>query len=184
MKWKIPENSLFAILQRQSWWVSALAALATFVVVQNFVAWVYALFATLPFTVIALMVAWKQIFGPNGARVEKTLEKTRSMSWEDFAQALERGYRAEGYAVQRATGVVDFELEKLGYVTLVSARRWKAARTGIEPLKELAAAGERLGARECRYAVAGELTEQARAFARQKGVKLVEGAELARLVRG
>lgn len=55
--------------------------------------------------------------------------------------------------------------------------------TGIEPLKELVAAGEQRDARECRYAVAGDLTEQARAYAIKKGVKLVEGAELARLVR-
>jgi restriction system protein len=184
MKWKIPENSLFAILQRQSWWVSALAALATFVVVQHFIPWGYALFATLPFTVIALIVAWKQLFGPGGVRMEKALEKIRGMAWEDFAQALERGYQADGYTVRRVDGAVDFELEKLGYLTLVSARRWKAARTGTEPLKELASAGEKRSARECHYAVAGELTEQARAFARQKGVKLVEGAELARLVRG
>ena len=184
MKWKLPENSLFALLQRQGWWVSALAAVATFLVVQNFIAWGYALFATLPFTVIALMVAWKQVFGPNGARVEKALEKTRSMAWEDFAQALERGYKAEGYTVQRVNGAVDFELEKLGYLTLVCARRWKAARTGIEPLRELAATGEKRTARECHYVSAGVLTEQARAFATQKGVKLVEGAELARLVRG
>lgn len=184
MKWKIPENSIFAMLLRQSWWVSALAALATFVVVQNFVPWGYALFATLPFTVITLMVAWKQLFGPTGARVEKALEKTRSLSWEDFAQALERGYRAEGYTVQRVDGAADFELQKLGYLTLVSARRWEAARTGVDPLRELAAAGEKREARECHYAVAGELTDQARAFARKKGVKLVEGAELARLVRG
>jgi len=183
MKWKIPDNSIFAILLRQSWWVSALAALATFAVVQNFIAWGYALFATMPFTVLTLIVAWKQIRTPSSARVAKALEKTRSMSWEDFAQALERGYRAEGYAVQRVDGAVDFELEKLGYVTLVCARRWKAARTGIEPLRELAAAGEKRGARGCQYAVAGELTAQARTFAQQKGVKLVEGAELARLVR-
>jgi len=184
MKWKIPENSLFAILQRQSWWVSALAALATFVVVQNFIPWGYALFATLPFTVIALMVAWKQAFGPGGARMEKALEKIRGMAWEDFAQVLERGYKAEGYAVQRVDGVADFELEKLGYLTLVSARRWKAARTGTEPLRDLATAGDKREARECQYVVAGELTEQARTFAKQKGVKLVEGAELARLARG
>jgi restriction system protein len=85
--------------------------------------------------------------------------------------------------VRRLDGAVDFELEKLGYVTLVCARRWKAARTGVEPLKELAAAGEKRGARECRYAVAGELTAQARAYASKQGVKLVEGAELAKLVR-
>ncbi len=183
MKWKMAENSLFAILLRQDWWMSALIAIGIFGAVQNFMPWGYALFATAPFTVITLMVAWKQIRTPSGARVEKALEKICSMSWEDFAQALETGFRNEGYAVQRVEGAVDFELEKAGRVTLVCARRWKAARTGMEPLKELAAAGERRSAGECRYAVAGGLTAQARAFAKKKGVKLVEGAELARLVR-
>jgi len=183
MKWKMAENSLFAILMRQDWWVSALIALAVFGLVQNFMAWGYALFATTPFTVITLIVAWKQIRIPGGARLDKRLEKIRSLSWEEFAQALEAGYRAEGYAVQRVDGAVDFELEKAGRVTLVSARRWKAARTGMEPLKELAATGERRDAAECRYAVAGELTAQARAYANQKRVKLVEGAELVKLVR-
>lgn len=182
MKWKMAENSLFAILLRQDWWVSALIALAVFVAMQNFIPWGYALFATMPFTVITLMVAWKQIRTPSGARVEKALEKIRSLPWEDFAQALETGFRAEGYAVQRIDGAADFALEKAGYVTLVCARRWKAARTGIEPLKELAAAGEQRDARECRYAVAGELTSQARAYATKQGLKLVEGAELVKLV--
>jgi len=53
----------------------------------------------------------------------------------------------------------------------------------MEPIRELVAAGEQRDARGCRYAAAGELTEQARAFAQQKGVKLVESAGLARLVR-
>jgi len=183
MKWKMAENSLFAILMRQDWWVSALIALAVFGAVHTFMAWGYALFATTPFTVITLMVAWKQIRVPGGARLEKALEKVRSLSWENFAQALETGFKAEGYAVQRVDGAADFELEKSGRVTLVCARRWKAARTGMEPLKELAAAGEKRSAAECRYAVAGELTEQARAFATKQGMKLVEGAELAKLVR-
>ncbi len=183
MKFKLAENSLFAILMRQSWWVSALVAVAVFALVQNFMAWGYALFATTPFTVIMLMVIWKQIRTPSGARLEKALERIRSLPWEDLAQALETGFRAEGYAVRRVKGAADFELDKLGYVTLVCARRWKVARTGVEPIRELAEAGEKQDARGCRYVVAGELTEQARIFAQQKGVKLVEGVELVRLVR-
>jgi restriction system protein len=184
MKWKMAENSLFAILLRQDWWVSALLALAVFGAVQNFIPWGYAIFATMPFTVITLIVAWKQIRTPSGELVEKAQEKIRSLSWEDFAQALEAGFKAEGYTVRRVDGAADFELEKLGYVTLVCARRWKVARTGVEPLKELTAAGEKRDARECRYVVAGELTAQARAYATKQGVKLVEGAELVKLVRG
>jgi restriction system protein len=183
MKWKIAENSLFAILLRQDWWVSALLALAVFVAVQNFIHWGYALFATAPLAVVTLMVAWRQIRSPGGAKMEKTLEKIRGLPWEDFAQALETGFTKEGYAVRRVEGVADLELEKLGYVTLVSARRWKASRTGIGSIKELAAAGEKSGARECRYVVAGELTAQAREYAQQQGVKLLEGAELVELLR-
>ncbi len=184
MAWKLPENSLFGILMRKDWWVSALAALATFVLVQNFMPWGYALFATTPFTAITLMVIWKRFRVPSGARLERMLEKIRAMAWEELAQALERGFRAEGFAVKRIKGAADFELEKLGYVTLVGARRWKVARTGVEPLRELVAYGERRDARQCRYVVAGALTEQARAYAKEQDVTLVEGAELARLVRG
>jgi len=59
------------------------------------------------------------------------------MTWEEFARALEEGFRREGYAVKRAEGAADFELEKAGRVSLVCARRWKASVTGVEPLKEL-----------------------------------------------
>ncbi len=183
MKWKLAENSLFAILLRRSWWVSALIALAVYVAVQNFMPWGYALFATTPFTLITLMVIWKQIRTPSPARVAKALENIRGLPWEDLAQALEQGFKAEGYNVQRVKGAADFELEKMGYVTLVSARRWKVARTGVEPIRELVAAGEKQDARGCRYVVAGELTEQARKYAQQRGVKLVEGVELVKLVR-
>lgn len=180
---KLPENSLFAILMRKDWWVSALCALATYALVQNFMSWGYALFAAVPFSVITLMVAWKQFRVPGGARLERALEKIRALSWEEFAQALEAAFKAEGYAVTRVKGVADFELEKLGYVTLVSARRWKVARTGVEQLKELVEYGERRDARQCRYVVAGELTEQARAYAKAQGVTLLEGVELVQRVR-
>lgn len=184
MKWKMAENSLFGILLRKSWWVSALVALGTFGAMMNFIEWGYALVATTPFFVIAVIAAWRQIRVPSGARLDRALEKVRAMSWEDFARALEAGFRKDGFAVQRVEGAADLELEKAGRVSLVCARRWKAARTGAEPLKELVAAGEKRGAGECMYVVAGELTEQARGFAKDRGVKLVEGAGLAGLVRG
>jgi restriction system protein len=63
----------------------------------------------------------------------------------------------------------------------VAAKRWKASRTGVEPLKELVELGQKRGAGECWYFCAGEMTENARIFARDKAVKVVEGAELARL---
>lgn len=180
---KLRENSLFAVLLRARWWASALVALGVFALVRLFLPEDLAFFATLPFIVIAVVVAWKELRQPRGARLEAALEKMRAMSWEEFAAGVEQGYRRLGYSVKRTEGAADFELEKDSRVSLVSARRWKAARTGVEPLKELASAGEKRGAGECVYVVAGELSEQARRLAEEKRVRLMEGAGLYTLVK-
>jgi len=69
------------------------------------------------------------------------------------------------FPLRRIDGAVDLVLEKLGYVTLVCARRWQVARTGVEPLRELVAASEKCEARGCQYAVAGvELARLVRVY--------------------
>ena len=183
MKWKMAENSLFAILLRAPWYVSVLVSVGVFGLVRLFLPWSYALFGTLPFIVIALTAVWRQLRAPSGKKVAAGLEALRALSWEEFAGVLEEGFRREGYAVKRVSGAADFELHKAGRLSLVSARRWKAAATGVEPLKELVAAGEKREAGECVYVVAGEVTANARAFAAEKALRLVEGAALAALGR-
>lgn len=180
---KLRKDSLFAVLMRARWWVSVLVALGVFALARLILPAGFALFATLPFIVIACVVAWKEVRQPRGARLERALEKMRAMSWEEFGAGVEEGFRRQGHAVKRAQGIADFELEKDGRLSLVSARRWKAARTGVEPLKELAGAAEARGAGKCVYVVAGELSEQARRFAEDKRVSLMEGAGLYALLK-
>jgi len=67
-------------------------------------------------------------------------------------------------------------------MALVSCKRWKAARTGVEPLQDLHAAKEAHDAQECIYVTTGELTDNARAFAGKHAIRLVGGSELARLL--
>ncbi len=69
------------------------------------------------------------------------------------------------------------------YSTLVACKRWKAVRTGVEPLRELQAAREAREAHHCVYVATGEITDQARAFAMEKKISLVQGADLATLLR-
>ncbi len=180
---KLPQNSLFAILLRSPWWLSALIGLAVFVVVRLLLDAGFGFFAALPFVVIALVVLWRELRAPRGARLERSLARLRAMSWEEFSAKLEAGYRRQGYAVTRSSGAADFELEKDGVLSLVAAKRWKATRSGVEPLRELAEAGARREARECAYACAAEITDKARRFAAERNVKLIEGAELLALVR-
>ena len=180
---KLPENSLFAILLRARWWVSLLVALGAFAVVRLFLHEGYALFTALPFIVIAGMALWRQRGVPRGARLDAAIDALRAMTWEEFARALEQGYRRAGYSVKRVEGAADFELEIAGRVSLVAAKRWKASSTGVEPLKELVAAGEAREAAACLYVLVGGLTPNALGFAKKTKINWVRGAELVKLVK-
>lgn len=181
---KLPENSLFATLLRARWWVSALVGLAVFGIVRLLLDAGFGLAAALPFLVISCVVLWRELRSPRGARLEQALEQLRAMNAETFARAVEEGFRRRGYAVKRVGGEADVELEKDGRVSLACTHRWKAARTGVEPLKALAAAGERREAAELFYLCAGELTDQAVAFAAERKLRMVTGPELITLTRG
>lgn len=183
MKFQMNPNSLFAVLLRSQWWISIAVGLGIFMVARIFLPDVYAVFVGLPFFAIGGYVAWQQLQLPSSARIAGTLEAVRAMSWPDFSTALEAAYRRAGYTVKPADGAAaDLELWKDGRTVLVSAKRWKAARTGIEPLRDLVAAKEAREARECIYVVAGELTDNARKFATQKNIRVVAGLELAQLL--
>jgi len=181
---KLPENSLFAILLRARWWVRLFATLGRVAGWRFFLSVGYAVFAALPFIVIAVMALWKQLRVPSGARLDAAIDALRAMTWEEFARALEQGYRRQGYSVKRVEGAADFELEKAGRLLLVAAKRWKASSTGVEPLKELVAAGEAREAVACEYVLAGEMTQNALGFAKKTRINWVRGADLVKLVRG
>lgn len=184
MKFRIPENSLYAVLMRSPWWVSFLVGAAAFALVRLFMAPGYAAFGASPFFAIGVFAAWRQLRAPSAAETGRRLEALRGMSWEDFALVLEQAWRRQGYQVEPFAGAgADYELAKAGRRTLVACKRWKAARTGAEPLRELAAAAKALGAAERVYLCLGEVTDSARKFAEKNAITLLQGAELAKLVR-
>ncbi len=182
------KNSLFAILLRSPWWISAaigvvMAVLAAALLPEQF-RFVGAMSA-LPLLVIAAIAARRQWKAPSAARVSRTLEAVGAMPWAAFAGLLEQGFERDGFTVQRRNGgAADFELERAGRRTLVSARRWKSARIGVEPLRALQAERERAQAQDAMHIGLGELSEGARAFATDQGIAVWQGADLARALQG
>lgn len=180
---KINENSLFAILLRSQWWVSLLIAAALVTLLRFMMPTMYAVAAALPFIAVAGIVAWKQLRAPSGKRIAGSLERLRGLPWNEFAAEVSRAYERQGWQVNRLDGAqADLELVRGFHTTLVACKRWKAGRTGVEPLRELDAARRARKAEACVYFAAGEITGQARAFAAERNIGLLEGAEVAKLV--
>ena len=143
----------------------------------------YGIFAALPFLVISAYAAWQQLRAPSAERVAATLESLRALSWDEFSAALEAAFRRDGYGVSRLNVAgADLELTRSGRVSLVGCKRWKVARTGIEPLRELDAARQGRDAHESIYVAAGEISENAVAFATDKKIRLLHGTELAQFM--
>jgi len=179
MKLEMNQNSLFAILLRKPWWVSAAIAGGVFALARIWLPPLYAAFVPLPFIVIGVYAGWQQLRAPSAARVAEGVAVLRGMSWEEFSAALEAAFRREGYEVSRFSGPqADFQLARAGRTSLVAAKRWKATRAGIEPLRELHAAGRAAEAQELIYVTTGEVTDNAGRFAAEKNVRVLRDAEL------
>jgi len=183
MAFELPRNSLFAILLRSPWWVSFALAGAAFLGVRLFGNDGIAVAFAAPFLVIGIYAVFQQLRRPGQKRIAKTLERARALPWEGFRAALEEGFRRDGMTAVPAGGGADLELTHKGLVTLVSCKRWKAMRTGIEPLREFDTATRERGAHARIYVAVGEVTDNARKFAEQKQIKLVQEEELVRLLR-
>jgi restriction system protein len=186
MNWKLNDNSLFAILLRSPWWISLAIAGAVVAVALALLPDAYrtaGAVAGFPFLVIGCLAARNQLRAPSVARVDRTLAAVRAMSWDEFSGALEEAYRRHGYGVSAIGGAAaNFEITKEGRTALVSCKRWKVARTGVGALASLNAMKEARDAHECIYVAAGEITDNARAFAVKHAIRLVSGPELALLL--
>lgn len=183
MKLRMHENSLFAILLRSQWWISVAIGIGLTIVGTFFVPKGYAAFVGLPFLVIGAIAGWRQLRTPSAARIERTIEAVRAMSWGDFSRALEEGFQRDGYRVSRVDGAgADFQITKGGRTSVVGCKRWKAARLGVEPLRDLYAARREHDAHDCICVATGELSEPARAFATDHNIRVMHGAEIARLL--
>lgn len=179
-------NSLFAVLLRSRWWVSLLVAaamtLAALALFPRHIA-PFAALGSLPVWVVFCMAAWRQARSPSPAQVQQALEIAANQPWKDFADTLARAWQAEGYAVTpwQQEGA-DLELQRAGRATLALTRRGKAGTHGVEPLRALAQAAGKRNAEAVYVLLQGELSDNARDFAREHRLVVLQGQELGALL--
>ena len=184
MKFKMSEKSLFAVLLRSPWWISfvlvAVIALAAGALLPKEYAGV-GMLGGFPFFVIGCMAMWRQRNLPSAAEVEKGMSMLSSIGWRDFSALLETAFTRQGYTVKHLNGAADMQLEKRGVLTVVSAKRWKAAALGVESLRELVAVRDALEARNCVCITLGQVSAKANEYAEQNRITLISDADLVAL---
>jgi restriction system protein len=186
MKFKMSEKSLFATLLRAPWWVSFLVMFAVALVAGALLPEAYKIAGMLgafPFFVIGVMAAWRQRNAISPHRIQELVEQARSMGWRDFSVLVEEALRQQGFVVSRLNdGPADFQIEKNGRVTLVSAKRWKAATVGAEHLRELLAVRESRDAFSCTCMSLGVFSQAAIDLANDSPMQLLGAANIAQLM--
>lgn len=177
MKFKMAPNSLFAILLRNPWWMSfalaaAISAVCAALLPKELA--VFAVLGTIPFWVTGCVALKRQWNRPSAVALQKETERLASLSWVAFSAELESQFVKQGFAVERLAGKraegADFLLTKAGQMTLVAAKRYKAATHGIEVLQALVAQQKALSADKAMYVCLGRLSEKAEGYAREKNV--------------
>lgn len=183
MALKMVENSLFAILLRSPWWYSVLLglfliAISTLVVGGKYL--VLGISCSLPFFGVAGYSAYKQSLLPGAKRVAEVATQARKMSAIQVADKIADNYKKERFEAEKFKGdAAELALTRGYRKVLLSSKRFKAANTGIEPLKQLVAAGENAEATGYLYVALGEVSATARDFAKANDIELVRADSLA-----
>jgi HJR/Mrr/RecB family endonuclease len=128
------------------------------------------------------------------ARYELACRKARllqsallNFSLSEFQTLMAEAFRRIGYAVLENTGEssmggVDLVLDREGQKFFVQCRQWKVLKIGVKPIRELAGVMSAMGIPDGFYVSAGSYTREARAFADEVGIALVDGVGLEKLV--
>lgn len=186
MKFKMSEKSLFAALLRAPWWVSFLVMLAVASVAGALLPEAYktaGMLGAFPFFVIGVMAAWRQRNAMPKKRIQALIAQAGGMGWRDFSVVVEKALRQQGFVVTRlGNGPADFQIEKNGRITLISAKRWKAATVGAEHLRELLNARENLDAFSCTCISLGVFSQAAIELANDQPMQLLGPVNIAQLM--
>jgi len=183
MAFKLAKGSLFAVLLRSPWWYSGLIGLFLMLLSLPIADGKYVILgitAALPFFAIAGYSAYLQSKRPSQKRIVAVYEQAQRMRHTEIAQRIANCYTQIGYESKAFKGqAADLELTRGRRTVLLASKRFKAGNTGVEPLKQLVAAGQTAQTTRYLYVALGEISATARKYANLNSIEIVQASELA-----
>jgi restriction system protein len=110
------------------------------------------------------------------------------MTWREFEVLVGEGFRLQGYEVTEtggggADGGVDLVLRKDREKYLVQCKQWKAFKVGVTVVRELYGVMAAHGAAGGFVVTSGRFTDEAKAFADGRNIRLVDGPKLFGMIK-
>jgi len=204
------DASILDDLAKCPWWVSVVASAAAFIglrfILPHFIpsgpatssnyaarGHLGGLSAAAPFIALFLLIpapiaAFRQWRERRLLDKQDGLASIRALSWSRFETLIGEAYRRQGYSVSRpsgggADGGVDLVLRKDGNILLVQCKQWKSWRVGVKVIREMYGVLTDRKADGVIVVTSGMFTQEARSFAEGKPIDLIEGEQLAVLIR-
>ena len=111
-----------------------------------------------------------------------------NMTWREFEMLVGEGFRLQGYEVTEtggggADGGVDLVLRKDREKYLVQCKQWKAFKVGVTVVRELYGVMAAHGAAGGFVVTSGRFTDEAKAFADGRNIRLVDGPKLFGMIK-
>lgn len=109
------------------------------------------------------------------------------ISWQQFEQLVGEAFRRQGFTVTETggngpDGGIDLILHKSNEKHLVQCKQWKALKVGVAVIREFFGVMAAEGAVGGFVVTSGIFTDEAKAFASGRNIRLVDGSELKRWI--
>ncbi len=141
------------------------------------------------FVVVAIMSAFKrgekrQLFG-----AQKNLANIRDLTWRDFETYIAEAFCLQGYDVEEtggggADGGIDLILRNEHETVLVQCKQWRTQTVKVNIVREMYGLLQAESANRVIIATSGDFSSDARAFADDKPIELLNGRRLEQMVFG
>jgi restriction system protein len=117
----------------------------------------------------------------------KSASDVQDLSWSQFEVMVSEAFRRQGFFVYEnggggADGGIDIVLRKDGKKFYVQCKQWKVFKVGVKPVRELLGVITANGADGGFVVTSGRFTKEAKDFAANTGITLIDGEALGRLV--
>jgi len=121
-------------------------------------------------------------------KTQKGIDTIRDLHWRDFEFLVAQAYRQQGYRVLEneemgPDGGIDLIIEKNSNRYIVQCKQWCTIKVGVKVIREMYGTMHSVNAQGVIIITSGLFTQEAKNFAHDKPIDLVEGNELVQLIK-